>query len=311
MPIPSRFARLAWFVALLLATGLVPSASAQETTPEAPPPTWISPTPDETGAITVVVQPDESLWIIAARAGLTLPDLLALNNLTEDDVIRPGDVIIIGYGTPPPTLVSPEQLTPTTTPPPPTLRPTQPPPEAAICLSAFEDSNQNGIRDEGETATAGVAFTVYNRDAVVANVITDGRAEPHCLSDLAPGEYYVTRSILPGEVLTTDGDWALVLADDSTLFQSFGSVRAAGTPGAGTAAAGASLATPDPAATSPAAADSIASSVAGAETEGEVSEPAAAQTDWLLWGGTGLLFLGGLLLLTAVLILLNRRSRAG
>ena len=55
--------------------------------------TWISPTPDETGVISVIVQPGESLWIIAARAGLTLPELLALNNLTEADVINPGDVL--------------------------------------------------------------------------------------------------------------------------------------------------------------------------------------------------------------------------
>ena len=27
--------------------------------------TWVSPTPDETGAITVIVQPGESLWVLS------------------------------------------------------------------------------------------------------------------------------------------------------------------------------------------------------------------------------------------------------
>jgi hypothetical protein len=272
------------------------SAAITETPAFLPPPVWISPTPDENGVIAVVVQPDESLWIIAARAGLTLPDLLALNNLTEADVIRPGDVIILAVGTPPPTAVSPEMMTPTATPPPPTLRPTQPPPAATICLSAFEDSNQNGIRDPDEPATPGVAFTVFNRDVVIGNIITDGRAEPHCLPGLAPGEYYVTRSILPGEILTTEGEWALVIANNSTLTQAFGSVRAAATPSptAPALAAGGEL----PAAAAP-------------ESVPPAGPPATApRSDALLWGGVGLLFVGGLLLLAAVLILLIRRTRA-
>jgi hypothetical protein len=225
-----------------------------------------------------------------------LPDLLALNNLTEADVIRPGDVIILAMGTPPPTAVSPEMLTPTATPPPPTLRPTQQPPAATICLSAFEDANQDGIQDPSEPATPGVAFTVFNRDVVIGNIITDGRAEPHCLPGLAPGEYYVTRSILPGEILTTEGEWALVIANNSTLTQAFGSVRTAATPSpTGNAA------------------------IAQAE-EGEATVPPAVPdtaavvgnsgSNTLLWGGVGLLFVGGLLLLAAVLILLFRRTRA-
>ncbi len=67
----------------------------------APPTPWISPTPDETGAITIVVAPGESLWVIAARAGLSLAELLALNNLTEADVINPGDVLLVARVTPP------------------------------------------------------------------------------------------------------------------------------------------------------------------------------------------------------------------
>lgn len=289
-----------WLIAAGLSLGGMAAAPPRQEATPAVPPAWISPTPDATGAIIVVVQPGESLWIIAARAGLTLPDLLALNNLTEADVIRPGDVIIIGMGTPAAaaeTPVSPENMTPTTTPPPPTLRPTQPPAAATICLSAYEDTNRNGLQDANEPATPGVAFTVFNREVVIANVITDGRAEPHCLPGLAPGEYYVTRSILPGEILTTEGDWALVIANNSTLTQAFGSIRAA----------------PSPAATGPPIVAQGGQTAANDTTAVEPDAPAPVNepaTDALLWGGVGLLFAGGLLLLAAVLLLLYRRSRA-
>ncbi len=286
-----------WCVAALVLFAASPRlAQAQDATPAPPPAVWISPTPDESGIISVIVQPDESLWIIAARAGLTLPDLLALNNLTESEVIRPGDVIIIAQGPPPPTVASPEMFTPSATPPPPTLRPTVRPATATVCLTAFEDSNQDGIHDPNEPTTSGVAFTVFNRNAVVGNIITDGRADPHCVPNLAPGEYYVTRSILPGEMLTTDGDWALVIANDSTLYQAFGSVRAPSTPAA-VATAIVSAAETNP-------------NVAGpAEPIATPSADPAPNNNALLWGGVGLLGVGGLLLLTAVLILLFRRTR--
>ncbi|MEZ4515428.1 MAG: LysM peptidoglycan-binding domain-containing protein [Chloroflexota bacterium] len=298
---PNRSLVLCWGVLLAAFLAIAYPLAAQDVTPESPS-AWISPTPDENGVISVVVQPDESLWAIAARAGLTLPEILALNNLTENDVIRPGDVIIIGTGTPPPTAISPEMLTPTATPPPPTLRPTLAPPAATICLTAFEDTNRNGFHDDDEPTNTGVAFTVFNHDAVVANVVTDGRAEPHCLSGLTPGEYYVTRSILPGEILTTDGDWALVISDDSTLFQAFGSVRTVGTPVTTPTLTG-SVATP---------AGNVSAVSSPPPTQSAVStEEPEPGNNALLWAGAAALFVGGLLLLSAVLILLLRRTRAG
>src|SRR5690606_23052390 len=153
----------------------------------------------------------------------------------EQSIINPGDPIIIGYVTPE-VVVAPEEATPTATLPPPTPRPTEPRPEAAVCLSAFDDLNRNGIREAAEPLRAGVAFTVYNTDAVVANYTTDGRSEPKCLGGLSPGEYRVTRSIAPGELLTTGGDWSLSLSAGSELYQAFGSTT-------GESAAGATPAT--------------------------------------------------------------------
>jgi hypothetical protein len=283
----------------LLAIVTTAIGRAQETpTPRAfPPPVWVSPTPDESGTITIIVAPGDSMWIIAARAGLTLPELLTLNDLTEDAVIQPGDVLIIGYAQPEATAVPEVEVSPAPTLPPPTLRPTEPRPEATICLSAFEDLNRDGIHDSGEPLRAGVAFTVYNQEAVAANYITDGVSEPKCLGGLTPGEYRVTRSVVPGEVLTTAGDWALNLAADTRLNQAFGSFISAADEGVGTAAP-------------------VAQTTDGAPPVTRLPEttpaPPPDNTSTFAWriAGVAILFLGGLTLLVAVLLLLIRQVRA-
>lgn len=182
-------------------------------------------TPDAEGVIYAVVQANDTLWTIAARAGLTLAELLALNNLQESDFIQPGQRLIVGYGAPP--------VTPTTavTPSPTATRrlPTPPPPTAtrpstAVCLSAFEDSNGNGLHDLGETLRAAVAFTVYSNQGVAANYITDGLSEPYCI-ELAPGNYQITRSIATGETLTSNGDYAVLLNAGDRLYLTFGGQR--------------------------------------------------------------------------------------
>ncbi|MCA9968776.1 MAG: LysM peptidoglycan-binding domain-containing protein, partial [Anaerolineales bacterium] len=198
----------------LLATGGV--ARAQE--PPAP-----TATPDAEGVIYVEVQPNDSLWSIAARAGLTLAELLALNGLTESAVIRPGDRLIIGYGTPPATPTVPPL--PTATLPPPTPRPTVQPPRTALCLAAYDDQNRNGLFDAGEALRPAVAFTIFDETAVVANYVTDGVNEPHCIEGLRGGAYHITRSLAPDEVLTNDGNWRLTLAAGDVARLDFGSYR--------------------------------------------------------------------------------------
>lgn len=179
------------------------------------------PTPDADGIIYVEVQDNDSLWSIAARAGLSLADLLAFNDMTEDAVIQPGDRLIVGRVTPAPTATPIPPATPTL--PPPTPSPTEGPNKTAVCLLAFEDSNQDGVHDANEPLKAGVVFTVFNNEAVIGNYVTDGISEPSCLEGLQPGNYQVTRSVGTNETLTTDGNWSLRLAKDAILTQAFGS----------------------------------------------------------------------------------------
>jgi hypothetical protein len=237
---------------------------------------------------------------------------LALNNLTDADVINPGDVLIIGQGTPAaatPAAGAPPSGSPTPTLPPPTLRPSETPAEAAICLLAFDDLNRDGIHDAGEPLRAGVAFTIYNTAAVVANYVSDGVSEPKCLRGLVPGEYRVTRSIAPGEVLTTSGDWALSLTAGSELRQEFGSVIGVAVADATTAAGVASAATSagqSPGIAPPTAANPQPTAAAPtAAVAGQPAAPPAGGLDWRI-AGVAVLFMGGLLLMGAVLLLLFR-----
>lgn len=51
--------------------------------------------PDETGAIYHEVQSGQTAWTIAAYYEVDLAELLALNQLTEDTILHPGDIIIV------------------------------------------------------------------------------------------------------------------------------------------------------------------------------------------------------------------------
>jgi hypothetical protein len=186
---------------------------------------FVTATPDAEGTIYYEVQPNDNLWTIAFRHGLTLPELLDLNNLAQNALIRPGDLLIVGFGEPPATPTVPVPPTPTLPPPTPTFTPAPPP--TAICLLAFEDLDANGRFDPGDPLQEAVAFTIFNETAVVANYITDGFSEPHCVEGLPPGDYNVTRSLSSGYQPTTPGDMAITLGWGDRVDLAFGAASQA------------------------------------------------------------------------------------
>lgn len=216
-------------------------------------------TPDAEGVIYSVVGANDSLWSIAAKAGITLDDILSYNNLTKDDFVIAGDRLIIGFGEPgggePEADVAEaedtaiadaaEGGTEAEAPPEPAPLPTPTPePESAgmggrICLAAFNDVNQNAYQDSAEPLLANVAFTVTSGNSVVSNYISDGVSEPYCITGLDAGVYQIARSVADDEQLTTDSSWTVALTEDGAVALAFGSVR--GAPGSGDAIADASV----------------------------------------------------------------------
>ena len=71
----------------------IPSGEAPE--PAAPYVPFVLSEPDETGAIYHEVQPGQTAWTIAAHYEVDLAQLLALNNLTKDSILHPGDTLLI------------------------------------------------------------------------------------------------------------------------------------------------------------------------------------------------------------------------
>lgn len=201
-------------------------------------------TPDAEGVIYTVVQSGDSLWAISARAGFNINEFLELNEISRDHVIRSGDLLITGFGDPPGAEVESEgdeassadsteqeseaDSEPTATPPP---IPTQTGPTLAeqevtggiICLSAFDDVDQDTVHDEIESLRSAVAITISDGEQVVSNYITDGESEPFCIAGLKTGSYRVTRSSLSNEALTTPGDYAVAVAEDIAIDIEFGS----------------------------------------------------------------------------------------
>jgi hypothetical protein len=223
--------------------------------PPAPAPTGPTPTPNADGVILVEVRSGDSLWSVAARAGISLDTILELNNIGRSDFINAGDLLIIGYGD---ASTAEDEAAESTaaeedvaaeagpeaaggvveeaTPEAPAATAEAPEPVliaaeeqgGTICLKTFADENQNGLPESGEAPLAAVAFTISNEGGVVSNYVTSGsEVDGYCIEGLDPGTYRITRSTQPDEVMTTPGDWAVTLIAGQPLQLTFGSYVAA------------------------------------------------------------------------------------
>lgn len=205
--------------------------AAAPSAPSAP-----TPTPNAEGVILITVQPGDTMWAIAARAGLTLEEFLALNpGLTSDSFIQAGEQYIIGQvaqptATPEPTATATAVL-PTAEPTQePTVEPTPLPSGGAICLLAFADDNEDGVMSEGESLQEGVVFTIASGETVVSHYLTDGLAEPYCVEGLSAGDYVVSRSLAANEVASNGTEQTVTVTDGEQVSLDWGSYRVEPTP---------------------------------------------------------------------------------
>src|SRR5574341_369345 len=82
----------------------------------------------------------------------------------------------------------------------PTLTPTQA--EAGrICLSLFEDTNENGLREADELLLQGGTLNIEGR--FTNTYQTDDTSEPFCVDHLTPGDYEVSVTVPEGYQVTT------------------------------------------------------------------------------------------------------------
>ena len=191
-----------------------------------------TPTPGPDGRILYTVQAGDSLWRIAAVADIPLEEIRALNNLGPNDVIAPGQQLLLGLG-------GPSGQLPTQGPPPtPTSELPTPTPgigTGTLCILLYEDMNGDAVRQEEELSLPGGAISVNDRlgnisitsDTPSGGISENLFPEPEelgftCFGELEQGEYNVTVAIPDGYNTTTPLSFATILNAGDEILLTFG-----------------------------------------------------------------------------------------
>ncbi len=218
----SRWLGLAFVLALLAAGWFMAfpqPAAARAPLALTPFPT---PTPGADGIIRYKVQPGDTLWRVAAIAGISVDELRALNNLRVDEALQPGQVLILGVGvSEPPTPTPLPGTAPTVTP---TLTPE--PGVGTLCVLLYDDENGNGLYDDWESPLAGGAVSITTRVGLVSLTGQTSDNDFVCFQDLVEGEYIITMAVPKDYNPTTEPNVTLELRAGDTTYVTFGAQRA-------------------------------------------------------------------------------------
>jgi len=185
-----------------------------------------TPTPGSDGRVIYIVQDGDTLWRIAAVAGIDIADLRDLNNLDTDDIVYPNQQLFLGLGgpaaqqvtsAPPVTEVSTE---PTNTP---------VPGLGVLCVLLFEDLNGDSMRQEEEISLGGGAINISDRDGSVSITEDTPEHDPNsetldyfCTEGLLEGDYNVSVAIPEGYNPTTSLNSPIELLAGDITYLTFG-----------------------------------------------------------------------------------------
>lgn len=188
-----------------------------------------TPTPGTDGRILYQVQSGDTLWRLEAVTGVSIDELRQLNNLSVDDVIIPGQFLLLGLAGPAEATLEPGatgqpapgvQLTPS---------PTSIMDSSAICVLLYLDVNGDAIRQGEEITMADGEVSVTER---LGNYSQKGSTtfspDPLCFESIPPGTYNVTMAIPEGYNRTTDLNATIELVPGDTAFLNFGMQPSAG-----------------------------------------------------------------------------------
>ncbi|MBE9478579.1 MAG: LysM peptidoglycan-binding domain-containing protein [Chloroflexi bacterium] len=186
---------------------------------------FLTPTPRQDGKIIYIVQEGDSLWRIAAIAGITLDELMAMNGIQPGDYITQGMELELGVGGPALGTAAPgdAQATPTQD----ILTPTPVVGTAEICILLFMDENGNGRFEEGELPLAGGQISVVDVNGIVAGEVTTedlNEEDPvgHCFPELPNGDYNVSAAVPPEYNPTTGLNVPVTLKPGDIKYLQFG-----------------------------------------------------------------------------------------
>lgn len=203
------------------------------------------------GSVVHIVQPNDTLFGMALTYGVTVDEIMRLNNLQPGQFLQIGQELIIKGApasappTPKPTAAAPPQpaAKAATSAPQPAPVAAAPSASSGLCIQAFNDRNNNRVYDANEELAASVKFTVWAGNNQVATYTTNGVDEPHCFTGLSARAYTVRVEPPKNSVATTDDQIGVALAAGQTANVSFGVQLPGGkgaTPGNSSASTGSS-----------------------------------------------------------------------
>lgn len=197
-----------------------PASADLYTMPPKQPTPFLTPTPGPDGKIIYIVQEGDTLWDIAAIAGITIEELMSRNGIQPDDYITPGMQLELGLGVPLVPTFEPG-FEPTETPIP--VSPTPLIGTGEICVLLYLDENGNAQLEEGEGPLPNGQISVADVSGAVAGEhTTDLEPEGHCFTDLMFGDYNVSVAIPPDHNPTMGMNVPVRLAPGDIKHVSFG-----------------------------------------------------------------------------------------
>jgi len=219
-------------LALLLVLALLALRLPVQAAPAVQLTVFPTPTPGADGRILYIVQEGDTLWRIAAITGITLDQLRALNKLSEDTTLQPGQVLLIGLAGP--SLVTD---TPGPSPTPAPAVPTDTPQSgtANVYVFLYNDRNGDSLRQADEPVIPGGAISLSNKVGTFTRTAdTQSAIDPACPAELeldkgyicfvelSEGEYNITVAIPDGYNPTTELSRAFKLKGGDETYISFG-----------------------------------------------------------------------------------------
>lgn len=96
---------------------------------------------------------------------------------------------------------------------------------SAVCVLAYEDSNENSARDSGEVPLPGINVNLaVETDVIVQSYITTQEPSPHCFEGLAPGDYNLYFDDSANHRATTQNSTQFTLGGSQRVRIEFGAV---------------------------------------------------------------------------------------
>ncbi len=182
-----------------------------------------TPTPNAEGQIIYVVQEGDNCTRVFLLTGVSIDQIITLNNLEADCNIFPSQELVLGVVEP--ATATPEGPTPTPTQGLPTPTPFDG--NGDVCIVLYEDLDGNQKRSETEFYLSGGVISINNRSGTYSETgDTVGGdpelTEPLCFEDIPEGEYNLTMGIPEGYNPTTSMNYALTVTAGDTIVVDFG-----------------------------------------------------------------------------------------